>query len=324
MFTKKENKLYFSLMVIVFATLFCVTAHAAFPDKPVKLLVGQGAGGSTDTVTRTFAQFFSKYLNTPVVVSNMKGAGGRIMLKHMNAQPADGYSLCMVVTPSYINVQLMRNPSWDLNQFTYIQAVAGGDSNGLIVPFDSQINTFADLVETAKKGPITIGATSPGSNSWLLSVLLQQYAGDFKFKYVPFDSGKKATMAIVGGHVTVGIASTINFPRLVKQKKIKVLASASKKRLYYLPEVSTFTELGYPKIVTAAMFYIAGPPKMPQDIKGILAAAAEKAATDPEYLKLAKKQGFSIERLSAAEALNEFKNDYESTRALLKKAGEIK
>lgn len=324
MFNTKEKRLFFSLAFVAIFLLLSSNAYAGFPEKPIKLLVGQGAGGSTDTVTRIFAQFFSKYLGTPVVVSNMKGAGGRIMLKHINAQPADGYSLCMVVTPSYINVQLLRKPDWDLNRFTFIQAVAGGDSNGLIVSYDSKINTFAELAEIASKGPITIGATSPGSNSWLLSVLLQQYGGKFEFKYVPFDSGRKATMAIVGGHVTVGIASTINFPRLVKQKKIKVLASASKKRLYYLPEIPTFTELGYPKIVTAAMFYIAGPPGMPEDIKGILEKAAEKAATDAEYLNLAKKQGFSIEQLSASEAQKSFKEDYENTMDLLKKAGEMK
>lgn len=324
MFNTKGKRWLFLLTAAVVFALFSFNAYAGFPDKPIKLLVGQGAGGSTDTVTRTFAQFFSKYLNTPVVVSNMKGAGGRIMLKHMNGQPADGYSLCTVVTPSYVNVQLLRNPSWDLNQFSYIQCVAGGDSNGLIVPYDSKIQTFPELLDAAKKGPVTIGATSPGSNSWLLSVLLEQYAGDFKFKYVPFDSGKKATMAIVGGHVTVGIASTINFPDLVKAKKIKVLASASKKRLPYLPDSPTFAELGFPKIVTAAMMYIAGPPGMPADIRDILAKAAEKAASDPEYLKLADKQGFLVERLSAEESEKSFKEDYEATKVLLKKAGAIK
>jgi len=324
MFKTKEKRLIFSLVVVVVFSLFSLNAYAAFPDKPIKLLVGQGAGGSTDVVTRTFAQFFSKYLNTPVVVNNMTGAGGRIMLKHMNEQPPDGYSLCTVVTPSYVNVQLLRNPSWDLNKFSYVQCVSGGDSNGLIVPYDSKIKTFADLLDAAKKGPVTIGATSPGSNSWLLSVLLEQYAGDFKFKYVPYDSGNKATMAIVGGHVTVGIASTINFPDLVKEKKIRVLAAASKKRLSSLPDIPTFTELGYPKIVTVAMMYIAGPPEMPDNVRGILEKAAEKAAKDPEYLKLADKQGFMVEQLSAAESEKSFKEDYSTTQKLLKAAGEIK
>ena len=319
-----KKRLFFSLVVVVVLSFFTFNAYAGFPEKPIKLLVGQGAGGSTDTVTRTFAQFFSNYLGKPVVVSNMKGAGGRIMLKHMNNQPADGYSLCMVVAPSYINVQLLRKPSWDLNQFSYIQGVAGGDSNGLVVSYDSAIKSFADLVDMAKKGPITIGATSPGSNSWLLSVLLKQYAGDFKFNYVPFASGKKATMAIVGGHVNVGIASTINFPGLVKAKKIKVLAAASKERLSYLPDNPTFTELGYPKIVTEAKMLIAAPPGLPEDIRGVLAGAAEKAVKDPEYLKLAKKQGFTVKQLSAQEAEKEFKESYRVTAELLKAAGELK
>jgi len=320
----RNKKLFFAMAVAVVFSLLSFNVYAGFPEKPIKILVGRGAGGSTDVVTRTFAQFFGKHLGVPVVVNNMKGAGGRIMLKHMNAQPADGYMLATITVPSYINVQLLRKPSYDLNQFSYIQCISGGDSNGLIVPYDSKIKSFADLIATAKKGPVTIGATSPGSNSWLLSVLLAKHAADFKFNYVPFTSGKKASMAIVGGHVTVGISSTINFPDLVKAKKIRVLGVASKERLSYLPNAPTFTELEYPGIVTEAQLLIAAPPGLPGDVEAILEAAAAKAVDDPEYFKLAEKQGFSVLKLSAQDAEKSFKDHYKAVNELLKSVGEIK
>ena len=297
--------------------------YSSFPDKPIQLLVGQGAGGSTDTVTRTFAEFLRKHLGNPVIVRNMEGAGGRMMLRYVSSQASDGYTLCMVVTSSYINVQLLRTPNWELNEFTYIQGVGGGDSNGLIVPYDSEIETFADLIELAKKGPVPIGSTAPGSNSWLLGVLLKQYAGDLRINPVPFGSGREASLAIAGGHVPVGIVSTVNIPDLLKADQVRVIAVSSPERLSYLPDVPTFTELGYPDIVTEARMYLAAPAGLPGDIKKILEDAARRAVGDPEFLVLADKQGFSVRQLSAQEAEQAFTEDYDKTQALLKAAGEI-
>ncbi len=295
-----------------------------FPAKPVEILVGQGAGGSTDTVARTFAQFLGRHLGAPVVVRNMEGAGGRLMLKHVNSQPADGYTLCLVTTPSYINVQLLRDTDWDLEQFTYIQGVGGGDSNGLIVPYDSPFTSFADVAAKAERGAVTAGTTAPGSNSWLLGVLLKEHIGKLDIKYVPFDSGMKATMAVAGGHVDMGLVSTVNIPDLAADKKIRALAVSSAERLSYLPDVPTFAELGHPEVVTVARTFFAGPPGLPPAVRDVLALAAGKVVSDPEFLALAKKQGFTVEGLPSDEAERAFHAEFASTQALLRGAGEIK
>lgn len=321
----KTNKMVILLTLVFFAfAAFALNAYAAYPEKPVTIMVGHSAGGSTDVVARTFAPFLSKYLGSPVVVNNMAGAGGRVMLKHVNTQPADGYTLCMVVTPSYLNVQLLRKPSWDLTKFTYFGGVGGGDSNGLIVPYNSKYSKFAEVLEAAKKEPITLAGTSPGSNSWLMAILLRQYAGGFKFEYVPFTSGKKASMAIVGGHVTTGVASTINFPDLVKGNKIKVLGVASAKRLAYLPEAPTFTELGYPKVHIVTRQVFGGPPGLPSEVKKVLVEASQKAVNDPEFLSIAKKQGFSVDPMSSQETEQSVKETYTVIEEVLKEAGELK
>jgi tripartite-type tricarboxylate transporter receptor subunit TctC len=313
-------------LTLVFFTFiaFSLNAYAAYPEEPVKIMVGHSAGGSTDVVARTFAPFLSKYLGAPVVVNNMEGAGGRVMLKYVNTQPADGYTLCMVVTPSYLNVQLMRKPSWDLREFTYFGGVGGGDSNGLIVPYNSKFSTFAEVLEAAKKEPITLAGTSPGSNSWLMAVLLRQYAGGFKFEYVPFNSGKEASMAIVGGHVTMGVASTINFPDLVKEKKIKVLGVASAKRLATLPEAPTFAEMGYPKVNVVTEQVFGGPPKLPAEVIKVLVEAAKKAVNDPEFVSIAEKQGFSVDPMSAQETEQSVMETYTAIQEVLQAAGELK
>lgn len=316
----------FGLWLSVLSVGACVdpgSADVAYPVKPIEILVGQGAGGSTDTVARTFAQFLGKYLDAPVVVRNMEGAGGRLMLRHLSSQPPDGYSLCLVTTPSYINVQLLRAPRWDLRKLTYIHGVGGGDSNGVIVPYDSTLETFSDVLGKAGQGSVTAGSTAPGSNSWLLGVLLEQYAGDFELEHVPFDSGMNATMAVAGGHVDLGLVSTVNIPDLVQEKKIRVLAVSSTERLSYLPDAPTFVELGYPDIVTTARTFLAAPAALPDRIRTILEEASSKAVADPEFLELAAKQGFSVESLSSEQAETTFLQEFQRTEALLKAAGEI-
>lgn len=298
-------------------------AWAEYPEKPITILVGHGAGGSTDTITRTFTPFLSKYLDNPVVVQNMKGGSGSIAMNQTYEAKPDGYTLNMVVVPSYIQVQLLRKPDWDVLKFTPIWGVGGGDSNGLIVGAKSKLDTFEKFLEATKGEKVTIAGTSPGSNSWLLTTLLRERAG-LKFAYVPFDSGNEATMAVVGGHVTAGSASTVNFPDLVREGKINVLAVASKERLYYLPDTPTFKELGFPTVNIVTRQILMGPPGLPDEVIKKLAAAAEKAVKDPEFVELAKKQGFSIGSLNSEDAGKEVAEVYSDIKDLLEKAGELK
>lgn len=319
--------LYRHLIIFTFSFVFLVffnnDAEARFPEKPITILVGHGAGGSTDIIARTFAFFLSKYINSPVVVRNMKGAGGSIAMKHTFQADPDGYTLQMVVVPSYLTRQLVRRPDWDIIKFATIYGIAGGDSNGLIVGKDSKIKSFEDFLQRSQNETITVSGTSLGSNSWLFTILLRERAGA-KFVYVPFDSGNEATMSVVGGHVNAAAANTINFPSLIKEGKISVLAVASKKRLVYLPNVPTFSELGFANIVTVTRQILMGPPNLPKDVVMRLAEASEKAVSDPEFLDRSMKQGFTVDPMNAEEVVQEVDLIYNDIEDLLNKAGELK
>jgi tripartite-type tricarboxylate transporter receptor subunit TctC len=300
---------------------FSGVSYAAFPEKAITIIVGYRAGGSTDTVARTYAPFFSKKLGVPVVVKNMPGAGATIAMRHVYKQAPDGYMLAILTLPSYVTRFLYKKPSgYDLKEFVLLQGVGGGDSNGVMVPYGSRFKTFKDILEVAKKEPVTVSATSPGSNSWLLGLFLKERAG-FKHKYVTFDSGRKATMAVVGGHVSAGIASTINFPDLVREKKVRVLGVGSAKRLSYLPDAPTFSEMGYAGVRLVTRQLVMAPPKLPNDKKKILADAAAKAVADPQFLSVAKKTGFSVEPLTPDECRKELLKNFEDVEQILKAAG---
>jgi len=290
-----QRKILAGLLIIGLALVgFAGMSYAAFPDKPVTVYVGYRAGGSTDVVARSFAPFFSKYLGVPVVVKNMPGAGASIALRHVYKQDPDGYTLVILMLPSYASRFLFANPSgYDLKKFTLLHGIGGGDGNGIMVPYDSKYKTFRDLLEASKKEPLTLASTTPGSNSWVLGTLLKQEA-KFKNTYVTFNSGRRATMAVVGGHVSAGIASTINFHDLIREKKIIGLGVGTPTRLPYLPDVPTFVELGFPNVVSVTSSSVMAPPNLPEDRKKILVDAASKAAHDPEFDKVAKKTGFIV------------------------------
>jgi tripartite-type tricarboxylate transporter receptor subunit TctC len=300
---------------------FSGSSYAAFPEKAITIIVGYRAGGSTDVVARTFAPFFSKKLGAPVVVKNMPGAGAAIAMRHVYKESPDGYTLVILTLPSYVTYFLLKKPTgYDLKEFTQLHGIGGGDSNGVMVPYDSRFKTFKDILEASKKEPITVSATTPGSNSWLLGLFLQERAG-FKHKYVTFDSGRDATLAVVGGHVSAGIASTINFPDLVREKKVRVLGVGSTERLPSLPDVATFAELGYPGVKLVTRQLVMAPPKLPDDRKKILADAAAKAVGDPQFLAVAKKTGFSVGPLTPDECRKELLQDFENVAEMLKAAG---
>jgi len=297
-------------------------ADAAFPDQPSTIIVGRGAGGSSDVIARTVAPFLTKYLGVPVVVKNLVGGGGVIALGEVYKTKPDGYTLIEGVTPSDITHWLLKPAAYDLKKFTPIYNVAGGDCNGISVIAGSKIKSFKELVALSKKEEISLAGTQIGSNSWLLALQLGQRAG-LKYTYVPYNSGNASNMALIGGHVTACASSSIDLARLAKDGKTQPLGIAAKKRLSYVADIPTFAELGYPSVLTETYQFIMGPPGMPVDVQKTLADAAAKAVADPEFVKIASKS-FTIEGLDPAQLRELISTTFDDIEMLLKKAGKIK
>lgn len=311
------------LSILFFGLVFGGPVFAEYPDKPVTIIVGRGAGGSTDTIARTFAPYFSKHLGAPVVVKNIRGAGGQVAIRELIKAEPDGYTLILGVFPADVTRQIRRDPGYDVRDLDFVYAVAGGDANGLMVGYDSPYKTLDDFIKAAEKTPMTFSGTTPGGNSWLLMLFLQQAVNFKDISYVTFDSGNAATMAIVGGHVDAGVASTVNFPDLVREKKIRVLAVGSTKRLDSLPNAPTFAELGFPKVKTVTRQILMGPKGLPEDRVKVLAEAAAKAVKDPEFVERTKKQGFSLDPMGPDESHEEIVGTYQEIFDVLKKTGNL-
>jgi len=306
------------LIVGLALAVFTGTVYAAFPEKPIAIIVGRSAGGGTDKVARSFIPFLERHMGVPIIVKNMRGGGGRMANRYFSKLQPDGYKLLMAVLPSDVTQQLLKKPDYDLRNFTPLYGVGGGDSNGLMVPYDSEIKTFKDLLEASQKKQITLSVTAFGGNSWLLAEQLKQRA-DLKYKPIPFDSGNEATVAVVGKHVTAGIANSTNLPDMIRQKKVRSLGVAAGERLSYLPDTPTFKELGYPTVRTVTRQVLVAPPGMSAEMQKLLADFAAKAVSDPDFIKLAEKQKFSLGPMAPKELREEIGDTFGSIAELLEK-----
>jgi tripartite-type tricarboxylate transporter receptor subunit TctC len=317
------KKVLLAVMVILVLCWVPGFAQEKFPSKPIYMLVGHSAGGSTDIVARTFEPFFNKELKVPVVVQNQPGAGADIANNNIWKAKPDGYTLGMTVTPSYTVRELIKKPKFKMLEMTYIYGVAGGDYNALCVAYDSPLKSFDDVKKKAASQTLSVGGTTPGSNSWYAYIMLRETTG-IKFKYVPYNSGTEAALAAAGGHVDLAVTSVISLVQPAKTKQIRILAGFDSKRDPMFPDLPMMVDFGYKDLHFNTFQGVIGPPRMAKEIVSVLADAAAKAVKDPKFKEIADKQGFTLDPMSGPDFHNLTAKMADQARKLLTQAGEIK
>ncbi len=300
-----------------------VSGQEKFPTKTVFINVGQGAGGSTDLIARSFEPFFNRELKVPVVVQNQTGAGGDVVNNFIWKAKPDGYNLVMLTIPSFSVRELIKKPAYKILEMSFVYGVSGKDFNAIAVPYNSAIKSFADLKKAAAGKSLSVGGPTPGSNSWLAYIMLREATG-IKCKYVPYDSGTEAATAAGGGHVDLAITSIISAVKPVQNKLIRLIATFADQRDPDFPDVPTMIDLGYKELHFATRQGLAGPPKMPKEIVRVLENAAARAGQDPKFKEIANRVGFTVDPMSGAEFHQWTANITEQARKTLTKAGEIK
>jgi tripartite-type tricarboxylate transporter receptor subunit TctC len=242
-------------------------ALAAWPDKPIKLVVPYPPGGMTDVFARPIAQKLSERLGQPVVIENKPGAGATIGSAQVARAPADGYTLVLGTFGSHaVNDALMPKLPYDsLKDFAPVIPVAAVPSV-LSVPATSHIKTFAELLAEAKANPgkLTHASTGIGASPQLLIELLKQQA-KVDITDVMYNGGGPALTSLLGGHVTM-IFDTIgtSMPH-IKGGKLRPLAISSPKRSPALPDVPAVAE-HIPGFNLVPWFAIWAPAGTPNDV----------------------------------------------------------
>ncbi|SFC50042.1 Tripartite-type tricarboxylate transporter, receptor component TctC [Polaromonas sp. OV174] len=262
---------------------FAQLASAAWPEKPITLIVPWAAGGSTDILARALAEQLTKSLGQPVIVDNRSGASGNIGSNFVAKAKPDGYTLLIGSMSTHVmNPALMpKMPFRGVEDFTPIAQLANV-VNTLVVNVAVPAKNVTELIAYAKAHPgkLAYASAGAGSPNHLGAVLFEKAAG-IEMQHVPYKGGAPAVVDTVGNQTQVLFsAGTQTLPH-VKTGKLRLLGVTEAKRSALLPEVPTVGETlpGYELGVWYGAF---GPAGMPKDLVAKLNAETNKALSNPE------------------------------------------
>jgi tripartite-type tricarboxylate transporter receptor subunit TctC len=275
--------------------LVATSSRAAWPERPITLIVPFAPGGPTDIVARILSAAFQKTLGQSVVVENRGGAAGNIGMTLAARAAPDGYTLLLASTAIAVNPALFNNLGYDpFKDFTPICELVNAP-NIVVVKAGGGIETIADLVAKAKAAPGTFNYSSPGAGtkSHLTGEQLKLRAG-IEMVHVPYRGAGPAARAVLEGTVQVGSVALAAAEGLIKQGQLKALAVTGAERWFSLPDVPTMIEAGYPGFVSDTFQALFAPAGIPADIKARLVKESQAAMKSPEASEQARKAGFAI------------------------------
>ncbi|ANC90771.1 tripartite tricarboxylate transporter substrate binding protein [Azospirillum humicireducens] len=279
-----------SFLIAAFAALMLWLAgspaavQAAYPEKPITMIVAYGAGGSTDVTARMLAPYIERHLGGGrIVILNRPGAGGEIGFAAIADAPADGYTIGFINTPNLITIPIERQARYALERLDPLVNIVD-DPGVMTVRADSPFRSVADVVEFAKGNPgaLTVGSTGIGSDDHLAMLLLERQAR-VRMTHVPFAGSAENYRAMLGSHTKICDQNLGEGLRgIAAGDPVRMLGVMSRTRWDMAPELPTFREQGY-AIDMVSMRGIGAPKGLPPDIRSTLTEAITKAAMDPEF-----------------------------------------
>lgn len=258
-------------------------AQAAWPNKPVKIVVPFAAGGSTDVIARMLGQKLSETWGQAVVVENRAGAGGNVGADQVAKSPADGYTLLMASGSITINPALYARMPFDTQRdLVPVTNVASGPM--LVVVHDSAPwKSLADLIAAAKKEPgkLNFGSAGVGSQVHLAAENLSDAAG-ISLSHVPYKGEALAYNDLLGQQIQLIVGNIAAASALIGPGRLRPLAVTGKTRSPLLPQVPTVAESGVPGFENTGWFGFFVPAGVPSAIVNKLYADTKAALEDTQ------------------------------------------
>ena len=239
-----------------------------YPNDDIRLLVPYAAGGPTDLTTRTVGTCLEAELGETVIVENLPGGSGALATSDLVQAEPDGYTLSLVTAGTMVLTPLANEVGYTYEDITPIGVMADVPSV-LAVGADSPYASAEDLVEAAEAEPGTVNVGVPGAST-PQGIELQRWADDHDVEVtvVPFDGNAEMTTALLGGGVdAVLINASQDVTGRIDSGEFVPLIASSEERLEWLPDVPTFTELGFEGLtLSGSTFGLAGPAGLPDDV----------------------------------------------------------
>lgn len=277
-------------------------ALAAYPERPIRMIVPFGAGSSTDTTARLIGDSLARILKQSVVVENKPGAGGTIGTDFVAKAAPDGYTLSFGTVGTFaINKGLYSKLPYDpLKDFTYL-AMPGYTPTLLVVGKSSPYNTLKDLVDDARAHPdkVAFASAGNGTSGHLAGELLKQKAG-VSLLHVPYKEAAQGLTDTISGQVSFMFYHPVAVVPHIRSGALKPLAASSSRRAALAPDVPTVAEAGYPGFDLTAWYMLAAPAGLPAEVEHTLRAAVDQAVRDPAVVEVLRKQGVEGDPLPEA------------------------
>jgi len=284
------------LCTAVLALAGAGSAAAAYPEKPVTVVVPFPPGGSTDMVARAIGTRLSASLGQPFVIENQPGATGAIGATRVKRAPADGYTLLVASIGVYAtNPFLQKNLQYDPSKDFDLLTVAVRAPNVLVAHPSVPARNVAELIEFLKKNPdkVSFASSGNGSSDHLTTALFWQRTGTSGI-HVPYKGGAPAISDLLAGHAQLSFQNVNAVIKHIQAGKLKALAVTGDKRSQVLPQVPTLSESGVKGADVFSWQAVAAPKGIPREARDRLHGAMVKALNDPEVARGLTEQGFEI------------------------------
>lgn len=314
-----------SCLILALVAALAGSVGAAFaqdyPNKPIRLIVGQAAGGASDVLARILASKLGDSLGQQMVVDNRAGANGIIAAEAVAKAAPDGYTLLMGSSPILaINPALYKKLPYDpVADFTPI-ALFGKAFYALLVPVSSPANSVKDLIALAKAKPSQLNYGS-GSSGARANIEIFNSAAGIKLTHVAYKSNTQALTDLLGGRLDMLFETTVTSAPHIKTGKVKALAVTSAERLTQFPELPTVSESGVPGYEYTAWVSVHAPAGLAPGIQQKLSAEIMKVMSMPEVIEKFRSLGFEPRFGNVEQVTALLKSDIVNYRKAVKDAG---
>ena len=258
-----------------------VHAQSAWPTKPIRIVVTFPPGGAPDTIARILAEKWAP-LGQPITVDNKPGAGGNIGADFVAKSPGDGHTLVIGTVGTHaINAALYEKMPYNhVRDFTPVTFLAS-TPNLLVVNKSVPASTVKELVELAKKQPLSFGSSGSGTSIHLSGELFNTMAG-VKMQHIPYKGRAQAIPDLLGGRIQLIFDNMPSALPLVKSGELKAIAVTSANRSPAAPHIPTIAESGLPGFEATSWFALLASPGVPRDVQMRINAEALKVLAMPD------------------------------------------
>ena len=302
------------------------TAHAqpaAYPAKPIRLIVPFPPGGGTDILSRLVANKLTEVSHWTVVPDNRGGAGGTIGIAEAARAAPTGYDMVMGQKDNMVVAPwLYKNLSYDPTKDLVAVAHVAYTPVIIVTNANSRFKTLADVVNVARAEPDGLTYGSPGNGTTIhLAGEIFKTAANIKMRHIPYKGSNAALMDVLAGNVDLLMSSLPSAIAQIKSGKLRPLAVTSAKRSTSLPDVPTVAELGYKDFAVSTWYGIFMPAATPKDIVATVNAEVNKLLATPDMQAQIHAQGAELQNMTPDQFGTLLKTDYAKWKGIVQASG---